>query len=322
MSAPKKEPEALPRAVIFGATGAQGGSVVDALIRDGTYDVVAVTRDPESEKAKKLAEDGCEVVKADMDDKASCELAVKGADVVFLVTNYWEIFDEKKEEQQAKNVIDACKTGNVGFLVFSTLEDVGALNAEGMSCGKIDVLPSGSLVPHFDAKGRAMAYCKEQDIKACYLKLSFYMENWTKWFIPVAKKDKFFISYPLAGKPMGVISVEDVGGIVSNLFKNADKYAGKEIGAAAELVTGDAIAAAFSEVFGKTVVFEDAKVAQYKSQDFPGAGEFGNMFQAYQDTEKILRSPEETKAIYGQTVDMKTWLLKNKDNAGFAELNK
>ncbi|KAK5051134.1 hypothetical protein LTR16_010881, partial [Cryomyces antarcticus] len=45
--------------VIFGATGSQGGVVVSDLLRLGDkYAVRAVTRDPDSDKSKKLAEAG------------------------------------------------------------------------------------------------------------------------------------------------------------------------------------------------------------------------------------------------------------------------
>lgn len=46
--------------VVFGATAAQGGSVARALKagENGGYTVRAVSRDPESEKAKALTEEG------------------------------------------------------------------------------------------------------------------------------------------------------------------------------------------------------------------------------------------------------------------------
>ena len=47
---------------------------------------------------------GIEVVKADMDDKASCQNALKGAYGVFLVTNYWETQDEEREVQQVSHL--------------------------------------------------------------------------------------------------------------------------------------------------------------------------------------------------------------------------
>jgi uncharacterized protein YbjT (DUF2867 family) len=45
---------------------------------------------------------GIEVVKVDMDDKASCKEALKGAYGVFLVTNFWEIHDEEREVLQVR----------------------------------------------------------------------------------------------------------------------------------------------------------------------------------------------------------------------------
>jgi len=44
--------------VVFGATGQQGSSVVDALKDDNKFVVKAVTRDRESDKAKQLAAEG------------------------------------------------------------------------------------------------------------------------------------------------------------------------------------------------------------------------------------------------------------------------
>jgi len=51
---------------VFGATGQQGGSVVDAIFADpelkAKWNVRAVTRDTTKDAAKKLAEQGAEVV--------------------------------------------------------------------------------------------------------------------------------------------------------------------------------------------------------------------------------------------------------------------
>jgi len=66
---------------VVGATGAQGGGLVRAILEDpaGGFAVRAITRKPESDKARALAALGAEVVAADLDDAASIERAFAGA---------------------------------------------------------------------------------------------------------------------------------------------------------------------------------------------------------------------------------------------------
>lgn len=60
---------------VTGATGAQGGGVVKGLKATSGWTVRAVTRNPQGEAAKKLSDEGIEVVQADFDDEASLEKA-------------------------------------------------------------------------------------------------------------------------------------------------------------------------------------------------------------------------------------------------------
>jgi uncharacterized protein YbjT (DUF2867 family) len=77
---------------VLGATGAQGGGLVRAILNDpnNEFAVRAITRNPDSDKAKALREAGAEVVAADLDDQQSLERAFKGAYGAFCVTNFWE----------------------------------------------------------------------------------------------------------------------------------------------------------------------------------------------------------------------------------------
>jgi uncharacterized protein YbjT (DUF2867 family) len=56
---------------VTGATGSQGGGVVNVMKTTPGWKIRAITRNRESEAAKKLAADGVEVVQASFDDEAS-----------------------------------------------------------------------------------------------------------------------------------------------------------------------------------------------------------------------------------------------------------
>lgn len=66
-----------PIAVIVGATGGQGGSVVKSFLADGTYSIRGLTRNTKSPKAQELQAQGVEVVTGDLNDQASLIEAFK-----------------------------------------------------------------------------------------------------------------------------------------------------------------------------------------------------------------------------------------------------
>src|SRR4051794_33721041 len=98
--------------VVIGATGAQGGGLVRAILEDeaGGFAVRAVTRDINSDKARELAKLGAEVVAADVDDAASIERAFVRAYGAYCVTFFWDHFSPEKEIAEAKVMAEAAKT--------------------------------------------------------------------------------------------------------------------------------------------------------------------------------------------------------------------
>jgi uncharacterized protein YbjT (DUF2867 family) len=60
-----------PIITVIGATGVQGGSVIDAALKSGIYKVRAITRNINSDKAKALAARGVELATADLNDEQS-----------------------------------------------------------------------------------------------------------------------------------------------------------------------------------------------------------------------------------------------------------
>ena len=109
---------------VFGATGAQGGDVVKALLAGGKFKVRGVTRSVEGEKAKKLVAQGVEMVQANLDEPESLHKAIAGSYGVFLLTNFWDGMDGARETKQGKGAVDVCLQHGVKHLVFSGLENV------------------------------------------------------------------------------------------------------------------------------------------------------------------------------------------------------
>ncbi|KAK0622558.1 hypothetical protein B0T14DRAFT_580854 [Immersiella caudata] len=76
---------------VFGATGAQGGSVCPPTPQNPEWKIRGITRNVNSPAAKKLAEQGVEVVSADINNLPSVTGAITGATGVFGITFFWDM---------------------------------------------------------------------------------------------------------------------------------------------------------------------------------------------------------------------------------------
>lgn len=107
---------------VCGATGQQGGTVIKALVKSGTYHVRAITRNPNSDTAKQLQSlNNVTVHQADLDNPESLDSVLNGAHGVFIVTDM-SARKENKHNQQAFNVIDSAIKNNVSHAILSGLD--------------------------------------------------------------------------------------------------------------------------------------------------------------------------------------------------------
>ncbi len=158
---------------VVGGTGGQGGGVVCALLESGDFTVRVLTRDVESEKARALAKQGCQVVAADLTKPDTLTAACDGAYGVFLVTNFWDPGTGHKEAEQGKAAVRAIKAAGVKHLVWSTLP-----NSKAISGGKYGV-------EHFT--GKALV---DDEVKAAgfeyttFVEAPMYFQNLTGMMAP------------------------------------------------------------------------------------------------------------------------------------------
>ncbi|HSA63570.1 MAG TPA: NmrA/HSCARG family protein, partial [Nitrospira sp.] len=235
---------------VVGATGAQGGGLVRALARDGTFAIRALTRNVTSDKAQALATLGATVVAADLDDIESLKRAFDGAYGAFCLTNYWEHFSPERELAQARAQARAAKHAGLQHVIWSTLEDTRRWVPLGDN--RMPTLMEKYKVPHFDAKGEANAEFTSLGVPTTLFHTSFYWENLI-YFGAGPKKGpdgKLAITMPMADKKLPGIAVEDIGKCALGLFKRGSEFIGKTVGVAGEHLTGAQMAAALTQALG------------------------------------------------------------------------
>ena len=303
---------------VVGATGAQGGGLVRAILADpaGGFRARAITRKANGEKADALRKLGAEVVEADLDNAASLAKAFDGAYGAYCVTNYWEHFTPAKELSQARNMAQAAKSAKLEHVVWSTLEDTRKLVP--LADTRMPTLMEKYKVPHFDAKGDADAVFAEAGVPTTYLLTTFYWDNFIYFGMGPKKgaDGKFTITMPMGNARLSGIAAEDIGKCAYGIFKQGRQWIGKRVGIAGDHVTGAQMAADLSEALNIEVAYNVVSPVVFRGFGFPGADDLGNMFQYYTEFEKEFagaRSLDTSRSLNPELLDFKSWLAKYKD---------
>jgi uncharacterized protein YbjT (DUF2867 family) len=302
---------------VVGATGAQGGGLVRAILNDknGPFTARAITRNPNSDKAKALADAGAEVVAADLDDVKSLKKAFEGAHGAFCVTNFWEHFKPEKEISQARNMAEAAKDAGVHHVIWSTLEDTR--KSIPVSDDRMPTLMGKYKVPHFDAKGEADAVFTELGVPTTFLVTSFYWENFIYFGMGPKKgaDGKLAITLPMGSKKLPSIAAEDIGKTAYAIFEEGDEMIGQTVGVAGGHLTGAQMAKSLSKALGQPVSYNAVTPAAFRAFGFPGAEDLGNMFQFNSEFEQDCcdaRNISSTKSINPELQTFDRWLTENK----------
>ena len=303
---------------VVGATGAQGGGLVRAILedREGRFAVRALTRNPDSDRARELAALGAEVVAADLDDVDSLRQAFDGAYGAFCVTSFWEHFSPEKEIAQARNMAEAAKRAGLKHVIWSTLEDTRSWVP--LDDDRMPTLMGSYKVPHFDGKGEANQAFIDLGVPTSNLLTSFYWDNLIHFGMgPKAGTDGALeLALPMGDRKLPGIAAEDIGRAAYGLFQRGDDYIGKTVGIAGEHLTGQQMAAALGEALGREVRYVAVPHDVYRGLGFPGADDLGNMFQFKHDFEEVFcgaRDLEESRRINPSMQTFAGWLASNKD---------
>lgn len=301
---------------VVGATGAQGGGLVRAILADagGGFAARALTRDPSSEKARALADAGAEVVAADVDDPASLARAFAGADAAFCVTFFWDHFSPERELDNATAMARAAKTAGVSHVIWSTLEDTRRLVP--LDDDRMPTLMGKYKVPHFDAKGEADQVFADTGVPTTFLLTSFFWENFIFFGSgPAPGPDgTLALTMPMGDAKLPGIAVDDIGRSAYAILEAGSRYVGQRVGVAGDHLTGDEMAAAMGRALGRTVVYNAVEPAVFRTFGFPGADDLANMFQFKRDFNAqfcAARDLQKARALHPGMLTFDQWLAAN-----------
>src|SRR6266571_2284014 len=302
---------------VLGATGAQGGGVVRAIMNDsnGGFTARALTRDVNGARAKELAKLGAEVVAADVDDAGSLKKAFNGAYGAYCVTFFWAHFSPEKEIAEVQSMAAAAKATDLQHVIWSTLEDTRKWVP--LNDNRMPTLHGKYKVPHFDGKGEASRFFSDLGVPTTFLLTSFYWDNFIYFGSGPQKgpDGKLAVTFPMGDKKLPGMAAEDIGKCAYGIFKRGREFIGKTVGIAGEHLTGAQMAAALTKGLGQEVRYNDVPPDVYRAFGFPGADDMGNMFQFKRDFEKDYcgaRNLDVSRALNPALQTFDQWLAQNK----------
>jgi uncharacterized protein YbjT (DUF2867 family) len=220
--------------VATGSTGKQGGAVARGLLERG-HKVRAVTRDPNSSRAKALANAGATLVEASLEDTAAITKALEGATSLFAMTTPFGGGTEA-ETRQGVAAADAAKVAGV-HLVFTSV------NSANRQTG----------VPHFDSKYEVERHIAKVGVRATILAPAFFMEN-----LYFGKEQLVRGTYGSTLPPtrrLAQIAVADIGAVAVRVLEDAARFTGKRFDLAGDELTGNDVVAILSRVTGRPFAY-------------------------------------------------------------------
>jgi len=224
--------------LVSGVTGQQGGSVVQALLKDGHH-VIGFTRNPDSPKAKSLIAQGVEMQKGDFNDAGRILEAIQRVDAVFAMTTPFEQGIEA-EIRQGIEFANLAKEGGVGHFVFN-------------SVGNAD---KNTHIPHFDSKYLIEEHLKNLDMPYTIIAPVYFMDNlFFPWTLDALKQGKLTAAMP-GDRKLQQIAVEDIGKFVAYVINKREEMFGQRVNIAGDDLSGNECAQILSDITGKEIVYE------------------------------------------------------------------
>ncbi|MGW5382456.1 NmrA/HSCARG family protein [Nocardia sp. NPDC003963] len=223
-----------PSFLVLGATGGQGGAVVDALLSRGVA-VRAMVRDSGSPRAQRLGQRGVELGDGSLEDRAALAAAMANVAGVFAVTTPFEAGVDA-EIRQGRAIIGAAGDAGVAHLVFSSVASADQHTA----------------IPHFMSKAVIEQELTASGLPATVVAPTYFFDN------ALGGRQALLegvLDLPLpADRPLQQLAREDLGEFVAHVLTGPKKYLGERIELAGDAPTPAEMAAAIGEASGRRVI--------------------------------------------------------------------
>jgi len=223
--------------LVTGATGRQGGAVLRHMLPKG-WKLRALTFRADATTVQRLASQGIEVVKGDMEDPSSLERATRGVYGVYSVQDFWSV-GAKREVQQGKNMADAARKAGVEHFVYSSVG--GAERNSG--------------IDHWASKWEVENYIRRLGLPATMIRPAAFMENYYIDQVEIGILKGKLMDPIRADKTYQTIASDDIGAFVALAFDRSKELIGTELEIAGSELTNPEAAQVFSKVLGRPVKF-------------------------------------------------------------------
>ena len=274
--------------VVTGATGKQGGAVAQRLLARG-HRVRALTRDPDKPVSRALAKKGAEVVRADLEDRASLEDALKGAAALFSVQDFLEAGVEA-EQRQGLNLIAAATGSKVEHVVYS-----GA-----------STIDRNTGVPHLESKWRVEGSVRGLDRPWTVFRPAAFMDNW-EWDRE-AIHETGVVRYPIRPDTLyRQVAVADIAAMVVTAFEHPEVWEGQIMPLAGDVSSMEQITATLSRVLGSELRYEQMPWEQCVAEQ----GEELMLMYRYFDTFGMDGVPQYMHRFHPDAMTFETYLRRS-----------
>jgi uncharacterized protein YbjT (DUF2867 family) len=228
--------------LVTGATGRQGGHVSQLLLKKG-HTVHAFTRNTQSPGAKKLAQMGANLVKGDFQDRRSLEAAFDGVDCVFAMSTPFEVGVEM-ETKQGMELADVAKLKKK-YLVFTS---VAAANRN-------------TGIPFFESKWKVEQHIKKLGIESVVVAPAYFMENLITYWSQGLKEGLYRHPFP-PDKELPQSALDDIAAVAVLALENKERFLGKRLAIASEVLTGNQVAEILSRVLHRPIQYQQIPMEQ------------------------------------------------------------